>query len=108
MVFWQLIDGLIRNPPLWILVVIVALLVAHVISHIARTVDSLSADKRLFEVLEIVIVVVLTTLIFKLAFFESIEGGSVLHEWYKDWPSMLVLLLIFTFASLAAYVKLIK
>lgn len=111
MSFWDLIDGLFRNPPRYIVAFIVLILVARVFSHITTTVERLettpsASHKRLFAVLEIALFSFLAIIILELLVYESIEGGSAFHEWYKDWPFILLVLLVTTAVSLRAYGRL--
>jgi hypothetical protein len=106
---WQFLDELIRNPPLWIISIIVALLVAHMLDKMYKILVSFSRkDDKLIEILELFVVVMLGTLTIKSFYLEGIEGGSASHEWYEHPLCMLAILLISTFASMVIYTNLRK
>jgi hypothetical protein len=109
MSLWQFLDGLIRNPPLWIISIIVALLVAHMLDKMYKILVSFSKkDDKLIEILELFVVVMLGTLTIKSFYLEGIEGDRASHEWYEHPLCMLVILLISTFASMVIYTNLRK
>jgi len=108
MSFWQFIDQFLRDPPSWIIALLVALLVAHVMRTTATIVAGLSTKKSLFEVLELFVVLTLGTLTFKSFYWETIERGGALHEWYEHPLFMLAILLITTAVSMFGYIKLVN
>jgi cytochrome bd-type quinol oxidase subunit 2 len=114
MSFWQFIDKLIRDPPQWPLwfgavgaVLLVTCLVTHVMATTAKIATSLSADKSLFGMVELLIVVMLGILTFKAFYWKDISGGAS-HEWYEHPLAMLAILLITTLVSMFGYIKLIN
>jgi len=99
MSFWDFLYKVIQSPPRWIILVIVVLLAAHTVGTIGKTVMGLK-NKRLIEVLEILMVVLLAVALFESLYFKHTEGRSISHEWYEHPNFMLAVLIACIFASM--------
>src|SRR6266850_7284269 len=74
--FWKLLDGIIRNPPALLIVIIVAILVSYALAHVIESVVKIPRDTSLIVVLEILMTIVLVILVFKSFLYDSVTGVS--------------------------------
>jgi protein-S-isoprenylcysteine O-methyltransferase Ste14 len=95
-------EELIRNPPSWIIAIIIALLTAHGIDKLIEVVTRRRNHNGLIPLLELFIVFVLSFL----ALHSYYEGmfKSEIHNWYDRPFAVVVALVIFGLGSIALYV----
>lgn len=89
----SIIDGL-RNPPGWILLVIVSLLTVHVLRFIL---DRLGKQITTLEIIEIVVVIGLVYLTIDVYFIENLDRSNL--AWHRQPIVMLSALLLFSIWS---------
>ncbi len=107
----DIVQKVIENPPYWILAVVVAVLAAHTLRSVLKFLLSLihisiQSPRALVAILELMVVVVLSLLLFHLL------GDSAIHpnhpkeygDWYHDPFSMVCLLVFFVLVSLLIYI----
>jgi len=97
MTFFDFIDGLIRNPPGWILAVVSVLIATVALKEIYEYATGVKKD-RLVETLELAMTITLLALVLKAFAGESIGGGHA-EAWYETPFALLVMFVSFTILS---------
>ncbi len=102
----EALGPLIRNPPAWVLAVIVAIIFAHVLNIVAslliKFTDKGYLARRLSFILELIIVGVTVIVILKMIFHQEVSGEGP-KSWIDHPLSLLCFLALISFLSMVVH-----
>jgi|GEM_PF-6647345 predicted tellurium resistance membrane protein TerC len=99
---WQFLEGIVRNPPLILVAILIAIVAAHVLKLAFEFITKRPQPNSLIITLEIFVVIVLAYVVIHLYSEKLMRSESALNQYE---PLMVVCLLIFfTIVSMIVYV----
>ena len=100
--FWSFVDGIVRHPPLVLVAILIAILVAHALRMVLDFISKRQQSNSLIISLELIVVVVLGYLVIHL-YVERVMDESSTESHYEPFL-MTCLLVFFTIVSIFLYV----
>jgi hypothetical protein len=102
---FEVVDRFLRNPPAILLMIVVALVVAHVLKMILERADSWAgrAGDVVIAVVEISITLVIAAVTLKAYVFDSLVPAEHSASWYQLPYVLLITLAVFGLASMIVY-----
>jgi hypothetical protein len=93
----------LREPPSWVLLLVVAILASHVLSLVIRFIQGFTGSQSLIVAAELIIILVLVVIAMHEYFMPQREGEESAQVWYNHPFSILVLCVSFAIASMFIY-----
>jgi hypothetical protein len=100
-----MIGEFVRNPPSWLVAVIVAVLVSHALDKLIEVVRQRPTHNGLVPIMELFSVFVLSFLALH-AYYEGVFKGKGHSAWYEGPFALVVTLCVFALASIGLYLVL--
>ena len=96
------VDNLVRNPPSWIVAVVIAILTAHAIDKLVEFVARRRSHNGLVPILELFVVLVLSFLALH-SYYEGMFKTEDHDLWYDRPFGLIVALVVYALGSMALY-----